>query len=38
MFGDCRNPLKVVVASVAEMCGSKAEENSYGAAITTFVL
>lgn len=38
LLGDAGHSLEVIVASVAEVGGAKAEENSHRAAVPTFIL
>lgn len=38
LLGDAGHPLEVIVASVAEVGGAKAEENSHRAAVPAFIL
>lgn len=38
LLGDAGHPLEVIVASIAEVGGAKAEENSHRAAVPAFIL
>lgn len=38
LLGDTGHPLEVIMTSVAEVCGAKAEENSHRAAVPAFIL
>ena len=38
LLRDTGHPLEVIMAGIAEVCSAKAEENSHGAAVPTFIL